>query len=327
MIYKFTSSKVQTKQGTMTDVKKSVKKRGPKHDLIWEHFTKISETESSCNHCSISVKEIKRIRKKRIHILKNHRDKISQDHEDDLKKENKIKVNNFNSRKKPVGIMNDKRYMRSSPVFEYFSSDPDNPAKCVCNLCQTSIVYSYKSSKASSSSMKYHLQAHHNLFQDSVKKHVCSKCGKSFRKISLKLLCEDTHNNIFKHICSQCGKGSNHKALLDRHVRSHYRATLQCTDCEKRFREKYQLKTHFGTCHKVIDYRGDLKPISENIRNIREFSNMNKVTENSDDDDDNGDDMEQCQKCRKYFQNHASLQKHQSIKCLPYATFRFPTVI
>ena len=176
--------------------------------------------------------------------------------------------------------------------------------------------------------LKYHLQALHNLLQDNVKKHACSKCGKTFRKKSLKLLCENNHNNIFKHICSKCGKGFNIKALLDRHVKIHYRATLQCTDCEKRFREKYTLKRHFDTCHKVIGSGDDLKPNkSENIQKIGEFPSMYKITEYSGDDDDNDDDIEQCQKCRKYFQNHASLLKHESIKCFPSATFRFPTVI
>ena len=278
---------------------------------------------------------MKGIRNKRNHILRlcHHRDNISQDHKDHLEKKSKINVNKFDSCSRKKQEQDGRRIngrcikgVRSSPVFEYFSTDPDNPAKCVCRLCQTSIVYAFKSNQTSSSMLKYHLQAHHNLLQDSVKKHVCSKCGKTFRKISLKLLCENTHNNIFKHTCSQCGKGFNYKALLDRHVRIHYRATLQCTDCEKRFREKYQLKTHFDTCHKVIYSGVDFKPKSENIRNTGELSNMNKVTENSDDDDDNDDDIEQCQKCRKYFQNHASLQKHQSIKCLPSATFRFPTV-
>ena len=241
----------------MTDIKKSVKKRGPKQDLIWEYFTKISDAETSCNYCAVSVKEMKGIRNKRNHILKNHRDKISQDHKDHLEKKSKINVNKFDSRKKQEQDgrrINGRciKGVRSSPVFEYFSTDPDNPAKCVCRLCQTSIVYSFKSNRASSSMLKYHLQALHNLLQDTVKKHACSKCGKTFRKKSLKLLCENAHNNIFKHICSKCGKGFNHKVLLDRHVRIHYRATLQCTDCEKRFREKYTLKRHFDTSNKLI---------------------------------------------------------------------------
>ena len=111
-------------------------------------------------------------------------------------------------------------------------------------LCQTSIVYVFNSS-LSTSMLKYHLQAHHNLMQEDIKIHICSHCGKSFKKNSLRLLCEDKHNNIFKHICSLCGKGFNHKHQINSHMRSHTGETPhQCTDCGKSFREKTHLNKH-----------------------------------------------------------------------------------
>ena len=140
--------------------------------------------------------------------------------------------------------MDPKANPKHSPVWEYFVADPNNHAKRVCSICQTSIVYVFKHG-FSTSMLKYHLQAHHNLLQEDVKIHICSHCGKSFKKNSLRLLCEDKHNNIFRHTCQLCGKGFNHKPLLDRHMRGHTGETPhQCSECGKRFREKTQLNVH-----------------------------------------------------------------------------------
>ena len=139
---------------------------------------------------------------------------------------------------------NPRKPSKHSPVWEYFGPDPNNPAKRVCRLCQASLVYVFKN-VLSTSMLKYHLQAHHNLLKEDMKIHICSHCGKSFKKNSLRLLCEDKHNNIFKHICSLCGKGFVHKQQLNKHMRVHTGETPhQCTECGKRFKEKTQLNTH-----------------------------------------------------------------------------------
>ena len=323
--YEEKPKKGQRKSLYSKEVKKNFRgHRGATKDFIWEHFVKNSEEESTCKHCGTVVREIKRIGKKRRHVLENHREMISQDHRAHLQQMNNIDVNNFDPKdlskmenkkradkrkellpdepvidpetgamlskdalKKKLGkekrlekrrdllpdepvvdpesgnmlskdaLVKDiksretkdgkiifKKGTKYSPVWEYFSTDPDNPAKCVCKLCQTSIVYVFNSS-LSTSMLKYHLQAHHNLMQEDVKIHICSHCGKSFKKNSLRLLCEDKHNNIFKHICSLCGKGFNHKHQINSHMRSHTGETPhQCTDCGKSFREKTHLNKH-----------------------------------------------------------------------------------
>ena len=160
-----------------------------------------------------------------------------------------------------------------------------------------------------------HVQSHMNL-----REFKCTLCDKAFNtkpelKYHLKLHeARRTGDTDFlnRHMCQHCGKGFSKNNNLTRHVQSHLNLReFQCTECDKRFNTKPELRSHQKIhdakregnidwlnrhmcqhCGKVFTKRNTLTRHVNSHLNLREF---------------------QCAECGKGFNTKIDLNSHQKI--------------
>jgi len=136
---------------------------------------------------------------------------------------------------------------------QYFSEVPDNPAKVLCSLCNTTY---------SPNNIIRHINNVHSIFEGgkTKKDYICTFCGKTFKNnwnrqkhenlIHLKIekgKSENKEDDVQLHQCSGCGKQFKSWNSLDLHekrgVCKSDPETLKCPTCDKQFtnRGKYLL--------------------------------------------------------------------------------------
>jgi hypothetical protein len=126
------------------------------------------------------------------------------------------------------------------------------------------------------------------------KEYLCGEkdCGQSFDKLSLlRAHIKEKHPTELKHICSECGKKYRRKKDLETHLGTHFpdqRKLFYCNepDCAKSFISESNLRTHMRTAHTgdkqfVCTFRIPTKPTANETST----------------DKDCGDGMTECGKC------------------------------
>ncbi|XP_077603392.1 zinc finger protein 350-like [Crocuta crocuta] len=88
----------------------------------------------------------------------------------------------------------------------------------------------------------------HQKTQKTEKPHVCSECGKAFKRKSCLTDHQIIHTGEKPHRCCLCGKAFNRKFMLTEHQKMHTgEKPYECNECGKAFLKKSRLKIHQRT--------------------------------------------------------------------------------
>ena len=130
---------------------------------------------------------------------------------------------------------------KTSWTWDYFSEDPDNKFRCICQVCGKNL------SKISAAK---HLRQKHDIGE----KFLCSFCGKSFRDNNTKNSHELIHTKSYQYFCSLCGKGFYQNHQLNYHMMKVHddsdEKPFQCSECGKAYKLNKDLSVHMHQMHK-----------------------------------------------------------------------------
>ena len=215
------------------EMKPKKRKRAKKMDLadeeniekdpIWDHFTNIDcaklnrKGSVKCNYCGKTLNFPSAAK----HVWSIHQ----------------IMVDRPSRIKKSDAQSPDKK---TSWIWKHLSIDPDNPFRCICQLCDKNL---------SRQSTEKHLRQKHGL-GDQI---LCSICGKSFHSKYDRGKHELMHTKNYRFFCTQCGKGFYENQKLSEHMlRKHDESgekSHQCCECGKAFKVKRDLSVHMVKYH------------------------------------------------------------------------------
>ena len=249
--------------------------------FVWDHFTRIDHERRTCNHCAETLTVSKGSTwKLRTHIIKEHKDILSEDYKNYLKREHNVDIDNpeYNSMSsenvldpETGEIAKKKRKVNKikkqfDDVWEYFKVDPVNPDQTICKICG---VHTDNHERV----MSDHLYSAHDTIKGTDDTNLlCSHCGLTFEDKATRNKHEGQHKN-FQFWCdySNCNKGFETKEKLDNHIRKHTgEKPFVCDLCSKPFSTKGALKGHMrkhstdkpyqcNICGKAFGNRGSLK--------------------------------------------------------------------
>jgi len=234
-----------------------------KGSFVWDHYIKDRESGScECLHCGKSLSSVGgNTTSLRKHMMTSHPEKIestenmearrgeilaSEEPDEPIvdpetgemltKQEYKKKMRKKNAVTKE---------RKSSVVWKYFHRDPDDPKKCICQICFKVILYL----GAGYSSMLGHLRSHNvpevEKEEKIMEESPCSVCGKLLPSKAALKTHETLHRNQDKYVCSYCPKAFCTKTRKTIHERVHTgEKPYQCNECGNRFRQKQQLVAH-----------------------------------------------------------------------------------
>jgi hypothetical protein len=84
---------------------------------------------------------------------------------------------------------------------------------------------------------------HETETEPHLRKHVCDKCGKTFKERCKLREHIKTHDDVRTFLCGFCGKGLKNKQSLNRHMFTHGLKN-ECGDCGKFFSTPVTLSIH-----------------------------------------------------------------------------------
>ena len=231
---------LRNKKSKSSKTKTKKQKKRENASLVWDHFKVIAEENNIkrciCQYCQkIMSSTGGSTSSMRAHLL-THKDQITPELAEHLEdasvKKRKLKEEEESDdpiidpesgelvtkkdlkkkqRKKHVFTKEKKKH---SIVWQYFKKDPDDPKRCICQICFKALVY-----LGSNSSMFSHINSHNLLEIEPVP---CSVCGKMFNNKIARDRHEYRHNNNErKYACELCPKAFVCRTRLNIHMRCH----------------------------------------------------------------------------------------------------------
>ena len=292
---KKTKSKKERKSRKSKEVKKEKKEKGEykeKTEFLWafsiNHFDIDPEKsmKCKCKYCGDKYSRKCGTSTMRNHILKCHREHVTEEQKSLLEKFCNIDVENYQNflveqaeklkqkeREEVLDTETGKMLTKSvirrkhrkpnkiayglkSGFYDYYdvdSSDPDYD-KLVCKMCKKVVLYKNTSNKDA----KFHIVKFHREVAEKDqalrKEFMCSFCGKMFNRMDTRVLCERRHTKDYQYFCSHegCGKAFFTLSEIQNHSRVHTGETpYQCNLCGRKFRQVAHLKTHMKGVHSM----------------------------------------------------------------------------
>ena len=99
----------------------------------------------------------------------------------------------------------------------------------------------------------YNLKVHTDIVHLNLKPYQCNICARSFSlKRNLTAHNQVVHSEVKNYDCSTCGMVFKVNSILNQHKRlQHSSESHQCSICDKTFKNKLNLRTHFKTVHEA----------------------------------------------------------------------------
>ena len=303
--------------GSNPNISNDEKKKLFRENMIWYHYTKknyntVTVRPITCNHCGkrfkINLKQssynFERIVKG--HIFAKHHDKITEEQKqglikfynidvDELKRD-KLILKYLKKQKRSKSLVDPEtgkiikktrdivyETSRTAIFWNYIEFDPKDTKSSSCKLC--GMAFPFNNSRKTVQYMR-HLVRIHNIVEkeESLRKYMCSICGKCFGDTSTRKKCEEKHGretyicpietcrkefpslitfekhqNSFvhkTHTCQFCGKIFKKLSRLTVHVRSHTGENpFKCEVCDKKFRKIDSLRKHQDNHHAHLNLR------------------------------------------------------------------------
>ena len=237
----------------------------------WQYFQQVGEN-SEIQQCNLCKKEITSKHKKTTRLNNHLRYKHTE-----IFLSLTLKKNERKNKDRKLG--------------QYYTDIPDDPAKCMCTLCN---------SKITRHNIMRHIQNKHHIYVNGVPppKHLCSDCGHSFRDKS-----ERDKHEYFQHkksfppevearfenlgigaslivkefYCEDCGKKFTCKGNMKFHACEGREGTFECKEdgCGMKFFQKNSLITHSKTCFMFRNCREEVRTLTCTKCNVK-FSTFPK---------------------------------------------------